>query len=133
MNRQARFIRWSLASSMLLSAATVLAFDIAKLPTITSGYISINSDFDSNLEILATPQGCPTQKLIVPSHNSIVVGCAGAHTVKIYILWIKPDGTRIPNEQELPVDTHYFFGWSDDTRSYTRLLPVFDSNGHPTR
>lgn len=129
MHRQAKFIRWSLAYLLLSSTATVLAVDIEKLPMISNGYISINNDFDFDVPMEVTPQGCALQHLTVRSHSSIVVGCAGAKTVHVYIRWIRPDGTPIPNEQDLPVDTHYTFTWSDETKGYTRLSSVFDSQG----
>lgn len=133
MHRQATFICRSLASLLLSSTMAVFAVDVAKLPTLSNGDISINNDLDIDVTIEATPQGCPMQRLTVRSRSSLVVGCAKAQMVKVNIRWKLPDGRLMPNEQDLPVDAHYIFTWSEETKSYTRLSPVFDSQGRMSR
>lgn len=122
------------AFSIAGAISTCYAVDIANLPTLQDGDISISNDIGGEYDMQVTPNACSSKRLKVPFRQTVAVRCPGAASVTTFFVILDKDGKPRERRQVLEVNKHYSFGWDDELKLYGgRLIPVFRENGTMTR
>lgn len=123
------------AAALTLLATTVPAFavDIANLPTLQNGDISISNDAFPNFVGTAKPDICQGVWVKLDMGATTAVRCSGATKVKVWFRLLDAAGQGRDITQELDVNNHYVFGWDDELKAYVKLIKLFDNAGRVAR
>lgn len=122
-----------IAAVACASVSPAWAVDIANLPMLKDGDISISNDLDHDFSVDAEPRGCGKVRVVITAKKASPIRCAGATSVRVWYQVRLADGKVSLREQSLQSNTHYTLGWADDIKTYGQFIPVFGPNGLPSR
>jgi hypothetical protein len=128
-----------LARSATLAAMVLViphshAADIANLPKLENGDISISNDIGGEYDMQVTPNSCPSMRIKVPYRKTVAVRCPGAKSVRTFFVILDKNGNARERHQVLEVNKHYSFGWDEELGFYGgKLISLFNDNGTMTR
>lgn len=120
----------SFAALLLPNLAT--AVNIANLPMLQDGELSISNDMTTDLTLHTINVQCPKQ-VTVGARSSVALSCASLRSIRILIRWRLQDGRLVDREQDLAVNNHYTLMWDEELKGYFRLGRVFDESGRIVR
>ena len=116
----------------LLAPDSALAVDVANLPTLQDGQISISNDMQTGLTFHTINVQCARQVTVGP-RSSVALSCADLRSIRVLMRLQLKDGRVVDREQELAVNNHYTLMWDEELKGDFRLGRLFDEQGRMSR
>lgn len=119
---------------VVMTAPNALAIDVANLPMLQNGDISISNEMVTPFNVQVRPQGCKQENLAIPPKSTQVVRCSGASDVEVVFHVLQSaDGRLVERRQNLAVNNHYTLVWDEELKGYAKLGRLFDGSGRMIR
>lgn len=119
---------------VVMTAPHALAVDVANLPMLQDGDISISNEMVTPFNVHVRPQGCKQENLAIAPKSTQAIRCSGARAVEVVFHVLQAaDGRLVERRQNLAVNNHYTLVWDDELKGYAKLGRMFNDNGHLIR